>query len=108
MDINGKTAIITGGASGLGWATTELLHSMGAKVAIFDMNDELGKERAESLADGCVYFNVNVADEASVAAGIAGVKEAFGGVHIVCNYAGIGTPAMPAATDASSATLTLK
>ena len=99
MDINGKTAIITGGASGLGWATTELLHSMGAKVAIFDMNDELGKERAESLADGCVYFNVNVADEASVAAGIAGVKEALGGVHIVCNYAGIGTPARTVGKD---------
>ncbi|MGB0692383.1 MAG: SDR family oxidoreductase, partial [Pseudomonadales bacterium] len=73
--------------------------SMGAKVAIFDMNDELGKERAESLADGCVYFNVNVADEASVAAGIAGVKDAFGGVHIVCNYAGIGTPARTVGKD---------
>ena len=43
MDINGKVAIITGGASGLGWATSELLHGMGARVAIFDMNDELGQ-----------------------------------------------------------------
>ena len=99
MDINGKTAIITGGASGLGWATSELLHGMGAKVAIFDMNDDLGRERAETLGDGCVYFNVNVADEESVSAGIAGVKEAFGGVHIVCNYAGIGTPARTVGKD---------
>jgi 3-hydroxyacyl-CoA dehydrogenase/3-hydroxy-2-methylbutyryl-CoA dehydrogenase len=92
MDINGKVAIITGGASGLGWATAELLHSKGAKIAIFDMNDDLGQQRATTLGDGAIYFNVNVADEASVQAGITGVQEAFGTVHICCNYAGIGTP----------------
>jgi len=99
MEINGKVAIITGGASGLGWATTEMLHGMGAKVAIFDMNDSLGQERADALGDGCSYFSVNVADEESVAAGIAGVREAFGTVHIVCNYAGIGTPARTVGKD---------
>ena len=90
MDINGKVAIITGGASGLGWATAELLHRKGAKIAIFDMNDDLGQERAKTLGDGAAYFNVNVADEASVQAGIKGVQETFGTVHICCNYAGIG------------------
>ncbi|MBT5684790.1 MAG: SDR family NAD(P)-dependent oxidoreductase, partial [Gammaproteobacteria bacterium] len=92
MDINGKVAIITGGASGLGWATAELLHGKGAKIAIFDMNDDLGQQRATTLGNDATYFNVNVADEASVQAGIAGVQEAFGTVHICCNYAGIGTP----------------
>ena len=99
MEINGKVAVITGGASGLGWATSELLHSMGAKIAIFDMNDELGQQRAESLGDGAAYFSVNVADEESVAAGIAGVREAFGAIHICCNYAGIGTPARTVGKD---------
>ena len=77
MDINGKVAIITGGASGLGWATSELLHSMGAKIAIFDMNDELGQQRVETLGDGASYHSVNVADDESVANGIAAVKEGF-------------------------------
>jgi 3-hydroxyacyl-CoA dehydrogenase / 3-hydroxy-2-methylbutyryl-CoA dehydrogenase len=99
MDINGKVAIITGGASGLGWATAELLHSKGAKIAIFDMNDDLGQERAKALGDGAAYFSVNVADEASVQAGIAGVQEAFGTVHICCNYAGIGTPSRTVGRD---------
>lgn len=92
MDINGKVAVITGGASGLGRATTELFHSLGAKVAIFDMNDELGGQVAGELGDGAAYFNVNVTDEDSVSAGLAGVQDAFGGMHIVCNYAGVGTP----------------
>ena len=99
MDINGKVAIITGGASGLGWATSELLHGMGAKVAIFDMNDELGEQRADALGDGASYHNVNVAEEESVAGGIAAVKAAFGAIHIVCNYAGIGTPAKTVGRD---------
>ncbi|MBT4160717.1 MAG: SDR family oxidoreductase [Gammaproteobacteria bacterium] len=92
MEINGKVAIVTGGASGLGWSTSELLHGMGAKVAIFDMNDTLGQERADTLGDGAAYFNVNVADEESVAAGIAGVQGSFDTFHIICNYAGIGAP----------------
>ena len=99
MDINGKVAIITGGTSGLGWATSELLHGMGARVAIFDMNDELGQQRADSLADGASYHNINVADEESVANGIAAVKKSFGAVHIVCNYAGIGTPSRTVGKD---------
>ncbi len=99
MDINGKVAIITGGASGLGWATSELLHGMGARVAIFDMNDKLGQERADSLVDGASYHNVNVADEESVANGIAAVRKSFGAVHIVCNYAGIGTPSRTVGKD---------
>ena len=92
MDIAGKVAVITGGASGLGEATTERFHSLGAKVAIFDLNDEAGGALAERLGDNVAYFNVNVTDEDSVAAALQGVKEQFGDIHICCNYAGIGTP----------------
>ncbi len=92
MDIQGKVAVITGGASGLGKATSQLLHSKGAKIAIFDMNDELGQATAAELGDGAMYCNVNVVDGDSVAAGLAAVKEAYGTIHICCNYAGIGTP----------------
>ena len=99
MDIKDKVAVITGGASGLGWATSELLHGMGARIAIFDMNDELGRQRVETLGQGASYYSVNVADEVSVADGIAAVKEAFSAIHIVCNYAGIGTPSRTVGKD---------
>ncbi len=92
MDIAGKVALITGGASGLGKATAQLFHGMGASVAIFDLNDELGEATVAEFGERALYANVNVADEASVEAGLAQVKEVFGGVHICCNYAGIGTP----------------
>lgn len=90
MDIAGKTAVVTGGASGLGRATTELYASLGANVAIFDLNDEAGNQIAESLGDNVVYFNVDVASEESVQKALDAVVEKFGALHIVNNFAGIG------------------
>ncbi len=90
MDIQGKTAVVTGGASGLGRATVELYASKGANVAIFDMNEELGTQVAEGLGDNVAYFNVDVSSEESVQAAINGVMDKFGALHIVNNYAGIG------------------
>ena len=92
MDIAGKVAVITGGASGLGAATTHRLAGLGAKIAIFDLNEDLGNAMAAELGDNVIYQNVNVADEGSVQDGIAATLEAFGDLHIACNYAGIGTP----------------
>lgn len=90
MDIKGKTAVVTGGASGLGKATTELYASLGANVAIFDLNDTAGNALAAELGDNVAYFNVDVASEESVQKAINAVVEKFGALHIVNNYAGIG------------------
>jgi len=90
MDIKGKTAVVTGGASGLGQATVERYAADGANVAIFDLNEEAGNALAAQLGDQVAYFNVNVADEASVQAGIDAVVDKFGALHIVNNFAGIG------------------
>ena len=94
MNIQGKTAIVTGGASGLGEATVRRYHANGANVAIFDMNDERGNAVAAELScvrDGsAIYQNVNVTDEATVKAALAATVEAFGAVHICNNFAGIG------------------
>ena len=92
MDIEGKVAVITGGASGLGAATARRFTKAGARIAIFDLNDELGAAMAAELGDGASYHRVNVADEESVAAAIGEVMERNGAIHICCNYAGIGTP----------------
>ena len=93
MDINAKTAVITGGASGLGEATARMLADKGAKVAIFDLNDERGEALASELGGDAKYFRVNVVDEDGVAGAIQAAEEAFGPVHICCNYAGIGIAA---------------
>ena len=91
MDLKGKTALITGGASGLGEATLRRYHAHGAKVAILDMNDERGEALAQELGDGVIYCNGNVTDEERVAEIIDEAVKAFGGLHICNNYAGIGS-----------------
>ena len=63
MDLANKIAVITGGASGLGEATVRRFVSAGAKVAIFDLNDERGEALVSELGKSVAYFNVNVTDE---------------------------------------------
>ena len=58
MDIAGKTAIATGGASGLDLATLERYAADGANVAISDLNEEAGTATAKRLGDKVIYFNV--------------------------------------------------
>jgi len=91
MDINGIAAIVTGGASGLGAATAELLAARGAKVTIFDLNAELGTAKAKEL--GGFFKPVNVTDEDAVADAIAEAEAVNGKARILVNCAGIGPPA---------------
>ncbi len=92
MNLEGKVAIVTGGASGLGEATVEAYVGKGAKVAIFDMNEARANAVIERLgADNVAFFNVNVSDEESVKTAVAGVLERFGALHICNNFAGIGS-----------------
>ena len=92
MEIKGKVAIVTGGASGLGEATVRLYVEKGARVAIFDMNEARGTALVEELGDAVIYQNVNVVDEEQVEAAVAATVNAFGAVHICNNYAGIAMP----------------
>ena len=89
MDLANKIAVVTGGASGLGEATVRRFVSAGAKVAIFDLNDERGEALVSELGKSVAYFNVNVTDEDQVAKAISGVEDTFGPAHICCNFAGI-------------------
>ncbi len=85
---NTVSAVITGGASGLGAATARRLAAKGVKIAIFDLQEEKGEALAQEL--GGVFCKVNVTDEASVDAGFAKAREAIGQERILVNCAGTG------------------
>ena len=85
---NEITAVITGGASGLGEATARAFAAKGVKVGIFDMNAERGESVASDI--GGVFAKVNVADEASVDAGFEAVRAKNGTERLLINCAGIG------------------
>ena len=91
------SAIVTGGASGLGAATARLLADHGVKIGIFDMNAEKGEAMAAEL--GGVFCNVNVTDEASVDAGFEKARAANGQERILINCAGIGNAVKTAGRD---------
>ena len=88
MDIKGKAAIVTGGASGLGEGTARRLAAEGAKVALFDLNEARGQSVAAEI--GGVFAKVNVADVDSVKAGFEIARAAHGQERIMVNCAGIG------------------
>ncbi|PKP95968.1 MAG: 3-hydroxy-2-methylbutyryl-CoA dehydrogenase, partial [Alphaproteobacteria bacterium HGW-Alphaproteobacteria-13] len=82
------SAVITGGASGLGAATARALAAKGVKVALFDLQAEKGEALAAEL--GGVFCECNVTDEASVDAAFAKAREAIGQERILVNCAGTG------------------
>ncbi len=89
MELNDTiSAVITGGASGLGAATARALAAKGVKCAIFDLQEEKGEAMAAEL--GGVFCSVNVTDEDSVDAGFAKAREAVGQERILINCAGTG------------------
>lgn len=91
MEIKGKVAVVTGGASGLGKAIVEKFVAEGGRAAIFDLNEAAGKTIVSELGDQVIYVEVNVTDEASVMAGIAETMKSFGAIHVCVNCAGIGS-----------------
>src|SRR3546814_3287880 len=85
---NTVSAVITGGASGLGEATARALAAQGVKVALFDLNEEKGEAIAREL--GGVFCKVNVTSDADVDAAFAKSRAAIGQERILINCAGIG------------------
>jgi NAD(P)-dependent dehydrogenase (short-subunit alcohol dehydrogenase family) len=91
------TAVVTGGASGLGEATARALAAVGVKVAIFDMNEAKGGAVAAEL--GGVFCNVNVTLDAEVEAGFEKSRSAVGQERILINCAGTGNAIKTAGRD---------
>lgn len=103
MDINGQAAIVTGGASGLGGATVDMLAEAGAKVTIFDMNADLGEAKASKA--GGAFVQVDVTNGGNVEDAIATAERLYGTARILVNCAGIGPPAKVVDRDGIAASL---
>jgi NAD(P)-dependent dehydrogenase (short-subunit alcohol dehydrogenase family) len=91
VEIEGKSAVVVGGASGMARATAELLHQRGASIAIVDLPTSAGAEVAKDL-DGS-FHPVDVTDEEAVEAVLAEATGQLGGLHIAVNTAGGGVAA---------------
>lgn len=87
MDVNGSSAIVTGGASGLGEATVRLLTERGARVAVLDLQDDKGEALAKEI--GGVFVHCDVTSTEEVVAGVEAAKE-LGPLRALVNCAGIG------------------
>jgi NAD(P)-dependent dehydrogenase (short-subunit alcohol dehydrogenase family) len=90
MDPQGLTALVTGGASGLGLATVEALLAGGANAVICDLERSNGAEVAKQLGDRVAWAPTDVTSEEDVQAAVALAVERFGGLHITVNCAGVG------------------
>lgn len=90
MDITGASALVTGGASGLGWATAQRLATAGAAVTILDLPSSAGAECAAELAGAFVAADVTDPEQVAAAVGRA---VAAGPLRVVVNCAGIAPPA---------------
>jgi NAD(P)-dependent dehydrogenase (short-subunit alcohol dehydrogenase family) len=90
MRIEGKTALITGGASGLGRATVEDLLKAGASVMILDLPTSPGEQVAKELGDQAAFSPADVTSQEEVGAAVQAAVDAFGGLHVAVSCAGIG------------------
>jgi 3alpha(or 20beta)-hydroxysteroid dehydrogenase len=87
--LEGKVAIITGGARGQGAAEGRLFAAEGARVVLADVLDDEGRATAEAIGDAARYVHLDVTDEAQWQAAVEAAEAAFGPVTVLVNNAGI-------------------
>ena len=92
MNLEMIKAVITGGASGLGLATATRLVAAGAKVALLDVQDEIGRKAAANLGANACYHACDVTSESAVDAAVAGAAKEMGGLNLAVSCAGVATP----------------
>jgi NAD(P)-dependent dehydrogenase (short-subunit alcohol dehydrogenase family) len=91
MQIADRVAVVSGGASGLGAATVQLLAAAGARVVILDVNTEAGTRLAAAYGERSLFVKTDVTSAADTAAALQQAQEQFAALHVLINCAGIGT-----------------
>src|SRR5512133_1004921 len=93
MSLSGKVAIVTGGATGIGFATVKVFLERGARVAIAQSDATVGAEAAASLkSEAVVAFPVDIRDKLAVGRCVAAVVDRWGAVDILVNNASVTGP----------------
>ncbi|MBI5015915.1 MAG: SDR family NAD(P)-dependent oxidoreductase [Deltaproteobacteria bacterium] len=92
MKLTESAAIVTGGASGLGEATVRHLVGNGGRAAIFDVQEEQGKNLVAELGKNAIFAHADVTSEQSILEAIERMVEKFGTFNVVVNCAGVVTP----------------
>jgi NAD(P)-dependent dehydrogenase (short-subunit alcohol dehydrogenase family) len=92
QELTGKVAIVTGGAGGIGQATAEMLAAEGARVVIADVDRDRGQEVAVRIGEAAAYKQTDVSDADQVQELVDFAVDRFGGLDIMFNNAGIGSP----------------
>ena len=90
MKIQGNSALVSGGASGLGAATVRMLVAAGARVIIADLNEPVGKALAQELGEAASFIKMDVTSEAEVQNAVEQTIKRHGALHIAVSTAGIG------------------
>jgi NAD(P)-dependent dehydrogenase (short-subunit alcohol dehydrogenase family) len=93
-DVNGKVALITGGARGIGYETARQLHQRGASVAVVDIDADEVREAAERIGERAIGIVGDVTDAGAMRAAVAEAVERFGGLDIAMANAGIAPATM--------------
>jgi NAD(P)-dependent dehydrogenase (short-subunit alcohol dehydrogenase family) len=89
-ELAGSVAVVTGGASGLGRAMVERFVSAGARVVVADVDRDAGEALAQEVGSAAAFRQTDVADADQVQGAVDFAVERFGGLHVMCNNAGIG------------------
>jgi NAD(P)-dependent dehydrogenase (short-subunit alcohol dehydrogenase family) len=93
MELRTVTAVVTGGASGLGRATVERIVTAGGRAAVLDLPASKGADLAAALGGNAIFTPADVTSGDQVAAALAEARQRFGGFNVLVNCAGIGTAA---------------
>jgi NAD(P)-dependent dehydrogenase (short-subunit alcohol dehydrogenase family) len=89
-DLEGRVAIVTGGASGIGRGIVDCFVDAGAWVVIADVDRDAGEAVATEIGDAAVFQATDVSDADQIQGAVDVAVERFGGLHVMCNNAGVG------------------